>query len=130
VDAVEVGEIEKTLLGSDNNVFYNPDIDLAAYRVCKHNIDDWKNFMGMNYDTNSLFGVNPDFVDPDNGDFRFQANSPAHDLGIIQSDAATSDGVGPVDFPEFSAGLPLSSQEIIDQNDLPGTSLAIYPNPA
>jgi hypothetical protein len=84
----------------------------------------------MNYDTNSIFGINPEFVDSDNADFSFQASSPALNLGIVQSDAATSDGVGPINFPEFDPGVPLSSQDAIHPDDLSGTSPTIYPNPA
>jgi hypothetical protein len=40
VDAIEVGEIEKTLLGSDYTMFYNPDLDLSAYKVCNYSVED------------------------------------------------------------------------------------------
>jgi len=72
---------------SDYNIFY-PDTgnkfllaDLGSTRTM--NFAGWQNLVrpGSTFDPNTII-ADPMFVDPDNGDFRLQAGSPAIDAGI------------------------------------------------
>lgn len=101
-DAVEVGEIPKTLTGSDHNLFYNADLDVSEYLICGYDIASWQALADKGYDTNSAFGSQPMFLDLENNDYRIAEGSPLHGLGTEELDAATPEGVGlRSDFPDF-----------------------------
>ncbi|MEM9226707.1 MAG: hypothetical protein AAGA45_01960, partial [Verrucomicrobiota bacterium] len=97
VDTVQVGVLTETLHQSDYNLFYNPDLKRSDYYICSETIDTWKS---EGYGEHSLFDRNPRFQDLNNNDYRLTSDSPAREIGIAESDAATPEGVGlRPDFP-------------------------------
>ncbi|MEM8549938.1 MAG: right-handed parallel beta-helix repeat-containing protein [Verrucomicrobiota bacterium] len=102
VDTVKVGVLTETLHQSNYNLYYNPDLSRSDYYLCTETVRDWQS---EGYGENSLFGENPLFRDWENNDYRFRLNSPALDIGIKESDAASPEGVGlRQDFPFL--GMP------------------------
>ena len=65
-------------IDSDHNIYY-----CKADRSRSDNV--LKKLQSDGVDANSL-AVDPMFVDPDNGDFRFKPGSPALELGIVPID--------------------------------------------
>lgn len=80
--------VDKQMAEQDKNIYYsdydNYNIDVEADGIDK--LEDWLMWQGRRYDQNSLFDVNPVFVDAENGDFRFMYNSPAYGMEIEDID--------------------------------------------
>jgi len=78
-----------TSLDSDYNIFYPVDQDnffiyVPEERLTDVSFSEWQSLSipGYTFDPNSL-GVNPLFIDPQNGNFHLQPNSPAIDNGTF-----------------------------------------------
>jgi hypothetical protein len=72
---------------SDHNLLYNSDGQyiVKGARNQTRSWANWRTLFNNRFDQNSRI-VNPQFVDPANGDFRFRSGSPALALGIQEID--------------------------------------------
>jgi len=80
---------------SDYNMFYFPGVNAHNYKFQdthpsttatageKGSVERWRNWDGRNFDKNSLFGHDPLFIDPENGNFTLLDDSLALKLGFV-----------------------------------------------
>ncbi|NOU64634.1 hypothetical protein GC096_11395 [Paenibacillus sp. LMG 31461] len=76
---------------SDYNVFYDPQDRYSFYSMgvtSVDGIDSWKNYLNRKYDQHSVT-ADPQFMDPAQGDYRLQYDSPAYDVGFVDIDYAS-----------------------------------------
>ncbi len=70
----------------DENLYYE---NSGKYAIDNHpdvaDFDLWREYQNRRFDSRSVVS-NPRFVDPENGDFRFEPTSPAYALGITDID--------------------------------------------
>lgn len=79
---------DKRMKESDFNTFYN---DRGIYNLniqdsSVQNLDDYLVWNNSKYDQNSLIGVDPKFIDVDNGDLRFAYDSEVYGIGTQDID--------------------------------------------
>ncbi|MDF2924133.1 MAG: Ig domain protein group 2 domain protein [Paenibacillaceae bacterium] len=76
--------VEERFAESDYNLYYNS-ANKYLPKVAGVNLsslEDWLAWENRKYDQHSLFGHDPLFMDPANGDYRLRYDSPAHSLGF------------------------------------------------
>jgi len=87
-------------IAEDNFFIYTPEAWGLVHRT-NMSFSEWQalSIPGSTFDTHSIV-ADPLFVDPENGDFRLQAGSPAIDVGI---DVGSTQGYGGNAIPQGSA---------------------------
>lgn len=103
----------------DKNMHYNesgiylPDI-AKKEDINITNLEEWLAWQNGKYDQNSLFGVNPEFIDVQSGDFRLSPESKAYELGFSDIDFGS---IGlPKEYPFADSRDILESMYIITSN--------------
>ena len=94
---------EDMVRSARNNLFYHPGSDYRvsfAWTPEGRPIDEWKTPGGRKLGQGSVFGEDPQFVDPENVDFRVEKGSPAEKIGYKTVDVSRA-GLRP-DFPFMS----------------------------
>lgn len=115
--------VEERFDESDYNLYYNSS---NAYlpKVAGKNLstlEDWLGWQEGKYDQHSWFGHDPQFIDPDNADYRLRYDSPAYSLGF-RSISAREIGLT-AEFP-FDPGNGRLEKVFVEQADGDGSSYA------
>jgi len=65
----------------DSNLFFSSPTDI--YQVVRYNeVINLETWQSMGFDIHSLFGEDPQFIDPKNGNYTVSPNSPAFKIGF------------------------------------------------
>jgi hypothetical protein len=106
---------------SDHNLLYNSDGQYIVKGARNQTISwaNWKTLFNNRFDQNSRI-VNPQFVSPANGDFRFRSGSPALSLGIQEIDHDRIGLTSDFRFGEGSSGGRDGSGDPGDGGSAPG----------